>query len=112
MSLLLTAIYWETMLLTFGLLAIVLLGLLTGRINSDGLLAGKGPGDSGVSPGRVQLLLFTLAFVFQFVSGVLQRPNTFPIISNTWIALMGASHAVYLGGKWNAAFSTGPKTSA
>jgi hypothetical protein len=79
--------------------------LLSGGINTSGLLLGtKGDGSAYVSPERVQLLLFTLAVAFQYVLAVLKNPTVFPTIQQDWLALFGASHVVYLGGKLGALF--------
>ena len=107
MSFLMNLIYWETLLILFALLATVVGQLFSGGINTQGLLLGRtGNGNTYFSPERVQLLLITLAAAFQYVIAVLHKPTTFPEVSGTWLALLGSSHAVYLGGKFGAAFLT------
>ena len=103
---LINLVYWETLLLLLGLLFLILSSLLTGGINTRGLFQGtKGDGTKYFSPERVQLLLFTLGAAFQYVSAVLRDPTVFPVVDSTWIALLGGSHAVYLGGKFGALFA-------
>jgi hypothetical protein len=105
MTFLMTLIYWETYLLLFGLLGLAATLLLTGQINTDGLLYGKkGDGTTYLSPERIQLLLFTLAAAFQYLETVLRDPTSFPSVPGGWIAVLGGSHAVYLSGKLGASF--------
>lgn len=105
MRLLFSLIYWETLVFiiaTFGMVAAL---ILNGRIRLDGLLHGtKAEGSTYSSPERAQLLLFTLAVAFQFLSAVLKDPTRFPDVPASWIAMFGGSHFVYLGGKAAAAF--------
>jgi hypothetical protein len=76
-----------------------------GRSNTRGLFTGqKGDGTEYFSPERVQLLLFTLGAAFQFLSGVLRDPTQFPVVSGSWILLLGGSDVLYLGGKLAATF--------
>jgi len=85
------------------LFAIVALRILTGGINIRGLLMEK-HGSRRLSPGRVQLLLLTLAAAFNYLNNVLSDPQGgLPDVSSTWLYLLSGSHATYLGGK---AFST------
>jgi hypothetical protein len=105
MAFLLTLLCWEGMLFLVAIALLVAGQLLSGGINTSGLLVGtKGDGGSYVSPERVQLLLFTLAVAFQYVAAVLKNPTVFPTIQEDWLALFGASHVVYLGGKLGALF--------
>jgi len=86
-----------------GFVGLVVIQILTGEINTEGLLYGaKGNGSQYISPERVQLLLFTLAFAFQYLSQLLQKPAAFPTVPESSIALLAGSHAVYLGGKLSA----------
>lgn len=102
MDFLVTIVYWEVLLFVLGLAAAVTIGLFNGQINMKGLLHGKGKGSADVSPERVQLLLFTLGAAFQYVTQVAQHPTSLPTFPETWIALLGGSHLVYLGGKFGA----------
>jgi hypothetical protein len=90
------------------LAAVVVFQLLTGRINTRGLLSEKtSTGIGPVSPARVQLLLFTLAIAFYLLSQVIQSikgsppgvPISFPDIETKWLVILGGSHSIYLGGK-------------
>jgi len=97
--------YWEVLAFLMGLFGAVCVQLLSGRINTRGLFTGqKGDGSEYFSPERVQLLLFTLAAAFQFLSGVLRDSSQFPVVSDSWILLLGGSHVLYLGGKLGATF--------
>lgn len=105
MEFLLTLICWEGALFLAAIGLLIAGQLLSGGINTSGLLLGtKGDGSSYLSPERVQLLLFTIAVAFQYVSAVLKNPTVFPTIQQDWLALFGASHVVYLGGKLGALF--------
>ncbi len=82
-----------------ALIAVVAYQLLTGRINTRGLLSEKTRnGLGGVSPARVQLLLFTLAFAFYLLSEIVHS-HQFPTIDTKWLLVLGGSHSIYLGGK-------------
>lgn len=103
MSFLANLIYWEVLLFELALMAIVFSSLLTGRINTRGLLRGtKGDGTTYFSPERVQLLLVTLGSAFQYVLRVSKDPTRFPVVDSSWLALFGGSHLVYLAGKLGA----------
>lgn len=95
-----TIIRLVSLILFGGLGGIIGVQLLTGQINSRGLFYGfRRDGSRYLSPERIQLLLLTLAFGFQYVMKVaqLQSPTPeLPPIESSWIALMGGSHAVYL----------------
>ena len=81
------------------LMAVVAFQILTGRIKTRGLLSEKiGNGVLVISPGRLQLLLFTLAFAFYVLSQVVES-REFPTIDTKWLMILGGSHSIYLGGK-------------
>ena len=81
------------------LTAVVAFQILTGRINTRGLLSEKTKdGVVGVSPARVQLLLFTVAFAFYLLSAIINS-GQFPTIDTKWLLILGGSHSIYLGGK-------------
>jgi hypothetical protein len=85
-----------------GLAAIIANRLLTGQINTDYLLYGKEKdGTRYFSPERVQLLLFTLGTATFYLNNVLQNRGSgvLPDVSTETLALLGGSHAIYLGGK-------------
>lgn len=81
------------------LMAVVAFQMLTGRINTRGVISEKtSSGIGSVSPSRLQLLLFTGAFAFYVVSQVIQL-RQFPEIETKWLMMLGGSHSVFLGGK-------------
>lgn len=105
MALLLSLTFWEAILFLFCTFGMVSALLLTGNMNLDGLFYGiKSDGNRYFSPERVQLFLFTLAVAFQFLSAVLRDPSHFPDVPTGWLAMLGGSHVVYLGGKAAATF--------
>jgi len=82
-----------------ALIVVVAFQILTGRINTRGLLSEKTTdGVVGVSPARVQLLLFTMAFAFYLLSEIVHS-RQFPTIDTKWLLILGGSHSIYLGGK-------------
>ena len=91
-----TVITWEGYAFLFALIGIVAMQVLTGHINTRGLLMKK-EGDRSFSPERVQLLLATLASAFAYLSQIAKDPTHFPDISQSWLMLYGGSHALYLG---------------
>lgn len=81
--------------------------LLTGSINSRGLLHSKSPSNKGsVSPARIQLLIFTLAIAGNYLSQVVSARTSLqlPDVPQNAIAALGGSHAVYLATKAYAFF--------
>ena len=110
MGFLLNLIYWQTIGLVLALFAVVTIHLLTGQINMMGLMYRiSGGGTPYLSPERVQLLLITLGAAFQYLVAVLRNPSVFPDVNGAWLAVLGGSHAVYLGGKLGASI-LGKKT--
>jgi len=93
----------EMMLLTFlgGLAAILAFKMLNGRINTRGLLKCKQEG--GVSPVRVQLLLFTGVAAGSYLALVAEAVATgkpmLPEVPPEILAIIGGSQVVYLGRK-------------
>jgi hypothetical protein len=85
-----------------GLFGIVAIQLLTGQIRTRYLLHGiRSDGTRYLSPERIQLLIFTLGAAFSYISDALRNPHPgiFPSVPESWVALLGGSHAIYLGGK-------------
>ena len=85
-----------------ALAATIFTQLLNGGINTRYLLYGrKADGSISFSPERVQLLLFTVwTALFYLLSVIKNRGDgKLPDIPATILALLGGSHAVYLGGK-------------
>lgn len=95
---------WDIRVFVFALIAIITARLLDGRINTVGLLYERSPvSELVLSPMRIQLLLVTLALAAQYLSEVIAGDRqTMPAIPQSWIAVLGGSHSLYLGGKfWN-----------
>ncbi len=103
-------ITWEVMGLLLALSGIVFVQLLTGQINTRGLLHRK-EGDRSFSPERVQLLLATMAAAFQYLSQVLKDPTHFPQVPESWLLLFGGSHALYLARRFYLTRTTKQKDS-
>jgi hypothetical protein len=86
-----------------GFLAIVLWKLFTRGISLNGLLQGDSRTASGVStafsPGRAQLLAFTLLFAVYYLAQFIDHPSAFPNVPDAALAVLGGSQATYLGGK-------------
>ncbi len=93
-----TLLQWEFTLLLGGLAAIVFYQILTGGINTQGLLWEK-DGKGNYSAGRVQLLFFTLIFALMYIGKVMQHPTRFPDIPQDFLVILGASNTAYLGQK-------------
>jgi hypothetical protein len=90
--------------LTFlgALAATVAARLLVGGINTHNLLRGRKAGGAlYFSPERIQLLLFTFWTAASYLLSVAETKGggKLPDIPSTTLALLGGSHAVYLGGK-------------
>lgn len=95
-------IWFEVVFFLSGLAAIIFYRLLTGGINTKGLLYSKQiKGAPHLSPERVQLLLFTLGTAMLYLLDVLENRNSgkLPDIPIKTLAMLGGSHAIYLGGK-------------
>lgn len=106
----LTTVVSSLVLIFLGcLLALILIRLLTGSINTQYLLYGrKADGTAYMSPERVQLMIFTLgtalsyllnAFESRVMNPTPETIHTLPDVSTATLALLGGSHAIYLGGK-------------
>jgi hypothetical protein len=97
----------------FILTGIIAVRLLTGSINTTGLLRSKSPQrDESISPARVQLLIFTLATAGSYLTQILKLRGTLQlpdVPQNTLIAL-GGSNGLYLGTKAYAFLSRRPAT--
>lgn len=101
-----TNIVWfirlEVIVFLGALAAIIAYRILTGGINTKYLLYGKQKdGTRYFSPERVQLLLFTLGTAVFYLNDVIKNrtSGTLPDIPAETLALLGGSHAIYLGGK-------------
>lgn len=82
-----------------GLGFLVAFQMLTGTINTRGMLNDKRSGR--FSPERLQLLVFTLAGAGYYVQLAAEQENTLemPPVPDELLILVGASHSLYLGGK-------------
>jgi hypothetical protein len=96
---------WEGIILLGGFIAVVMWKLATGEIPLDDLLYGDARMHQGTgratffSPGRAQMLMVTVTVAGYYLLQVIQDPTHFPAVPNELLAALGASHAVYLGGK-------------
>src|SRR5690349_19891563 len=102
MQQLLTIARWEAYLLIGGLFAIIFYKILTGSISLDGLFTGdRRDGSEFFSPGRVQLLVFTVVTGVNYLMQVATAPSlqALPTLPHTTLAILTGSHVLYLGGK-------------
>jgi len=105
MSLLVRVVGWEVWFFLLALAGIVAFQLLTGRINTKSMLCGNGDDmtkTGPISPARVQLLLSTLGLAFYYLIQVTSKQysrGSLPEVPQSWPALLGGSHAIYLGNK-------------
>jgi len=93
---------WEVYLLVGGLFAIILYKIISGSIDLDGLVTGdRRDGSEFFSPGRLQLLVFTLVTAMNYLMQVARSPSlqALPTISHSTLAILTGSHALYLAGK-------------
>jgi len=91
-----TLAYWQGLVLLGGFFEIIFWRLLTRQISLAGLLQAD---DEGFSPARAQMLMVTLLVAMQYLMRVIQLGTAFPELPQSWLAALGASHGVYLGGK-------------
>jgi len=100
---------WMAALFLATLLAVVFYRLLTGKINTKYLFYGlNSDGTRFFSPARVQLMIFTLWVGLSYLLDTYETqvvhlpPGTNPVlpdVSTQTLALLGASHVIYLGAK-------------
>ena len=90
---------------SFGFLAgigiVIGFQLLSGSINTRGLVTDKVSGT--FSPGRLQLIIFTLSGAFYYLYDVAQAGNFVPL-NNELLMVVGGSNLLYLGGKTYSVF--------
>lgn len=89
-------------LLLGGFFGVVAFNLANGNISLAGLLETKGPsGAPAFSPGRLQMLIATVVIAGQYLYSVIANPTqgSLPTLPPAAVAVLGGSHAVYLGGK-------------
>ena len=93
----------EAISLLGGFCAVIFWNLLTGGILLQDLLKGdRRDGSTYNSPGRTQLLLFTLFPALYYLAQVIQNPQVFPQVPNELVVALAISHVTYLGGKASA----------
>ena len=100
MNALATVLRYEIWILLTVLVAVLTYRLLTGRINTRGLLQDKMTGRA-FSPGRLQMLIVTIGGALYYLVLVLSNPRVgeFPEVPKELLVALGGSHAFYLGGK-------------
>ena len=78
--------------------------LLTGMINTRGLLRDKV--DGRISPGRAQLLLLSITGAGLYLLNVLSQEcvGELPPLPKELLLLVGGSNAFYLGGKFRSVY--------
>ena len=92
---------WEGYAIVFALAAVVAAGLWSGSIRTRGLIEGRNRhGVRFLSGAKAQLLIATLSVASQYIAEVRNDPHHFPDISRNWLLLLGSSHALYLGNKF------------
>lgn len=98
MSTLATVLQYEIWLFMSGLALIIAFQLLTRKINIEGLLF---DGREQFSPGRVQLLVATIAAASYYFLEILnsRRSGKFPELPKEFFLILGGSNLFYLGGK-------------
>ncbi len=77
--------------------------MITGRMNMDGLLLDKET--KLLSPGRIQLLIFTIIFAMYYLSNISTQYPCFPEIPEEALWFLAASHSGYLGLKARSIFT-------
>jgi hypothetical protein len=92
---------WEVLIFVGGVGGLILTGLLTGRVNTHFLLWGRrADGTRYFSTERVQLLVATIAIAIDYLFTAVHTPSgNMPKIPGGALELLGASNAIYLGGK-------------
>lgn len=105
---------YEIEFLLGAIAAVVAFQIITGKINTKGLLSVRG--ENGVlsfSPARLQLLMFTFGVAFYVLGKVFASMAAghaeFPQLDPNLLVILGGSHAFYLGAK--AVPQSGPKQS-
>ena len=92
-----TFLRFEMGFLLAALMAVVLYRMLTDKINTAGLLLDKQT--RRLSPGRVQLLTFTVVSALYYILQVAKNPAVLPEIPGELLMVFGGSNLIYLGGK-------------
>ena len=90
----------EIFLILMGIMLVVIYKILTGKINTNGLLFDKNNTENQqISPGRIQLLLFTFMGALFYFMQVMANPDILPEIPSEYLYILFGSNAIYLGGK-------------
>ncbi|MCP4267210.1 MAG: hypothetical protein GY777_16845 [Candidatus Brocadiaceae bacterium] len=95
MELLQNIFLYEIWILLGGFAVVISYQMLTGRINMAGLLLDKET--KLLSPGRLQLLVFTIIFAIYYLSNISTQYPYFPEIPEEALWFLAASHSGYLG---------------
>jgi len=95
---------FEATFLVGATVLVVVYQLLTGHINTRGLLDDKLTGRQ-FSPERIQLLAITVGGALFYLIKVIGDPTHFPQLPRELVLAMGGSNALYLGGKAFSLFS-------
>ena len=97
---LVAAARWEMIVLIGGLMIVVVGKIFTGGINLSGLLT-VSKDDPSFSPGRAQMLMATVLTAMYYLLQVIDKPaaDSLPPLPGTLVGIVGASQAIYLGGK-------------
>jgi drug/metabolite transporter (DMT)-like permease len=99
MATLVVFLRYEIWLLLGALFLIVGYQILTRKITTTGLLLSKDP-KGGVSPARVQLLMFTLTGAFYYLAQVIHDPSSgLPDPPQQLIEVLLGSNLLYMGSK-------------
>jgi hypothetical protein len=93
-------VIFETWLILAGLAFIVTYRLLTGKINLRWLLY-EDSATGKYSPGRVQLLVVTIASSSYYLLQTLHDPSRFPVIPPELVLVTGGGNLIYLIGKFS-----------
>lgn len=88
----------EISILLIGFLIIVVYQLLTGKINSSGLLYDN-TATCSYSPARVQLLVTTVTTACYYLLKVSRNPSVLPPVPPEWLLVVGGGNIIYLIGK-------------
>ena len=102
MEALITILRFEIWFFIGSLVLLVVYKMLTGKINTTGLLHDKKDKQTaGFSPARVQLLILTLFGAGYYLLLTVNNgyPTEFPEVPQELLALVGGSNLVYLGAK-------------
>jgi len=95
--------YYFLILFTGTLFVVVFYQLLTGRINTAGMLRDKTNGQ--ISPGRIQKLFFSLTIGLYYLVLTYKNPQQFPDVPTEMLIVLGGSSSLYLAGKAQSVFN-------